>query len=360
MTGERRKSRIISSSCYSTPVDASASTSARSADTRAEWLSAARRAMEIEAQAILAASARLDGNLTAAVDLILAHSDGRVSGKLVVTGLGKSGYVGRKLAATLQSTGTPAVYLHPAEAAHGDLGVCQRGDSVLVISKSGATAELLDLIPAFRELRLPLIGILGNPSSPLAREMDVVLDASVQREADPEGFTPTASSAVALAIGHALAIALMQARGFTSENFARLHAGGQLGRNLRLRAGDVMHQGDEVAWVSPEDSLKHVVIAMSKCPLGAACVVSPSGTLAGLITDGDVRRALQAHDDIRTLRASDVMSAHPATLGPDTLLHEALAFMEDRPSQISVVPVVDGAHRCLGLLRLHDIYQGRE
>lgn len=333
--------------------------SASKVDQRAEWLAAARKVMETEAQAILTASLRLDRNLIAAVDLILAHS-----GKLIVTGLGKSGYVARGIAATLQSTGTPAVFLHPTEAAHGDLGVCQPGDSVLMISKSGSTAELLDLIPALREsmgqFRPSCIGILGNPSSPLAREMDVVLDASVQREADPEGFTPTASSAVAMAVGHALAIALMQARGFTAEHFSRLHAGGQLGRNLRLRVGDAMHRGDEVAWVAPEDSLKHVVIAMSQRPLGAACVVSPDGTLTGLITDGDVRRALQAHDDIRTLRACDVMTPRPSTLSEEVLLHEALAFMEDRPSQISVVPVVDAEHRCLGLLRLHDIYQGRK
>jgi len=333
--------------------------SAIKVDQRAEWLAAARKVMETEAQAILAASGRLvdknDHSLIAAVELILGHS-----GKLIVTGLGKSGHVARSIAATLQSTGTPAVFLHPTEAAHGDLGVCQAGDSVMMVSKSGATAELLDLVPALREFDPAFVGIMGNPSSPLAGEMDVVLDASIQREADPEGFTPSASSAVALAIGHALAIALMQARGFTAEHFSRFHAGGQLGRNLRLRAGDAMHRGDEVAWVAPEDSLKHVVIAMSERALGAACVVSPSGTLLGLITDGDVRRALQAHDDIRTLRASDVMTARPSTLSPDALLHVALAFMEDRPSQISVVPVVDAEHRCLGLLRLHDIYQGRE
>jgi len=317
--------------------------------------------METEAQAILTASARLDQNLIRAVELILGHS-----GKLVVTGLGKSGHIARKIVATLQSTGTPAIFLHPTEAAHGDLGVCQPGDSVLMISKSGATAELLDLLPPLREIgktrefKAAFIGILGNPSSPLAREMDVVLDATVAREADPEGFTPTASSAAALALGDALAIALMQARSFTAEDFSRLHSGGQLGRNLRIRAGDVMHRGDEVAWVKPEDSLKHVVIAMSQRPLGAACVVSPAGLLTGLITDGDVRRALQDHDDIRTLRATDVMTPRPSTLSPDTLLHEALAFMEDRPSQISVVPVVDETGMCMGLLRLHDIYQGRE
>jgi arabinose-5-phosphate isomerase len=332
-------------------VDASTS----KVDQRVEWLTAARKVMETEAQAILAASARLDNNLISAVELILGHA-----GKLIVTGLGKSGHVARSIVATLQSTGTPAVFLHPTEAAHGDLGMCQPGDSVLMISKSGATAELLDLVPALREFRPALVGILGNPSSSLAREMDLVLDASVQREADPEGFTPTASSAVALAVGHALAIALMQARGFTAEHFSRFHAGGQLGRNLRLRVGDTMHRGGEVAWVAPEDSLKHVVMEMSKHPLGAACVISAAGTLAGLITDGDLRRALEAYDDIRMLRAADVMTARPSTLGPEALLHEALAFMEDRPSQISVVPVVDGEHRCLGLLRLHDIYQGRE
>jgi len=324
-------------------------------DRRTQWLAAARKAMETEAQAILTAAGRLDQNLIRSVELILGHS-----GKLVITGLGKSGHIARKIVATLQSTGTPAVFLHPTEAAHGDLGVCQPGDSVLMISKSGATAELLDLLPPLREFKASFIGILGNPSAPLAREMDVVLDASVTREADPEGFTPTASSAAALALGDALAIALMQARSFTAEDFSRLHAGGQLGRNLRICAGDVMHRGDEVAWVKPEDSLKHVVIAITKHPLGAACVVSPAGLLTGLITDGDVRRALQDHDDIRTLRASDVMTPRPSTLSPDTLLHEALAFMEDRPSQISVVPVVDDTGMCLGLLRLHDIYQGRE
>jgi len=332
-------------------VDASVS----KVDQRAEWLAAARKVMETEAQAILTASTRLDRSLILAVETILGHS-----GKLIVMGLGKSGHVARKIAATLQSTGTPAVFLHPTEAAHGDLGICQQGDSVLMVSKSGATGELLDLVPPLRELGVAFLGILGNPSSPLASEMDVVLDASVLREADPEGFTPTASSAVSLAIGHALAIALMQARGFTAGHFSRLHAGGQLGRNLRIRVGDAMHRGDEVAWVAPEDTLKHVVIAMSERPLGAACVVSPSGILSGLITDGDVRRALQAHDDIRMLRASDVMTPRPSTLKADALLHEALAFMEDRPSQISVVPVVDDSHRCLGLLRLHDIYQGRE
>jgi len=312
--------------------------------------------LETEAQAIEAASARLNGNLITAVDLIL-----RNPGKVIVSGLGKSGHVGRKLAATFQSTGTPSVFLHPAEAAHGDLGVCQNGDPVVMISKSGTTSELLDLLAPLRQLRSPLIGILGNASSPLASAMDVVLDASVQREADPHGFTPTSSSVVALAMGHALAVALMEARGFATADFSRLHAGGQLGRNLRLCVSDVMHTADEVAWATPIDPLKQVVIEMSRHPLGAACVVSADHKLLGLITDGDVRRALEQHDDIRTLHAEDVMTRSPVTVGPTAMVHDALRLMEDRPSQISVLPVVDPwEHRCLGLLRLHDLYRRDE
>jgi arabinose-5-phosphate isomerase len=280
----------------------------------------------------------------------------RHPGKVIVTGIGKSGHVARKIAATLRSTGTPAVFLHSAEAAHGDLGVCQHGDPVLMISKSGSSRELIELIPALRELGVGLIGILGNLKSPLAREMDVVLDASVQREADPGGFTPTASSAVALALGHALAVTLMEARGFAAEHFSRSHAGGQLGRNLRLRVRDLMHSGEEVAWVAPADSLKHVVIAMSERALGAACVIGPGRDFAGLITDGDVRRALRAHDDIRALTAREVMTKAPVSVSPDALVHDALSLMEDRPSQISVLPVLQG-DACLGLIRLHDIYR---
>jgi arabinose-5-phosphate isomerase len=307
--------------------------------------------LEAEAQAILRAAPRIEAALPGAVELILS-----AAGKLIVAGIGKSGHLARHLAATLASTGTPAVFLHPAEAQHGDLGVCQRGDAALLISKSGATPELLQLAPALRTLDIALVGILGNVHAPLARELDVVLDASVAREADPEGFLPSASSAVALAVGHALAVALMQARGFTARDFAHLHPGGQLGRVLNVRVERAMHSGAAVAWVRAEASLKDVVIAMSQCPLGAACVVEGS-RLVGLITDGDVRRALQAHDDIRTLTAADLMTPSPLTIGPEALLHEALRLMEDRPSQISVLPVVDAEGRCLGLLRLHDIYR---
>jgi len=317
--------------------------------------------MEIEAQAIQAAAVRLDDTLLQAVEFIHRDPSKRDpskghSGKVVVTGMGKSGHVGKKIAATLQSTGTPSVFLHPAEAMHGDLGVCQERDPVLMVSKSGTTAEMLGLVAPFREMRSPLIGILGNVQSPLAAAMDVVLDASVQREADPGGFTPTASVAVALAVGHALAVALMESRGFSAEQFSRFHSGGQLGRSLRMRVADVMHAGDDVAWVAPGDSLKRVVVEMSRHPLGAACVAGPDRVLLGLITDGDVRRALERHDDIRELDAARIMTRSPVSIGPAASIHEALQLMEDRPSQISVLAVVEG-QRCVGLVRIHDLYR---
>ncbi|HUG82206.1 MAG TPA: KpsF/GutQ family sugar-phosphate isomerase [Bryobacterales bacterium] len=316
------------------------------------WLDAARSAMETESGAILSASTRLDGTLLQAVDLMLAEP-----GKVVVTGVGKSGVVGRNIAATLLSTGTQAVFLHPVEAAHGDLGIYTPGDVTLMVSKSGTTSELMRLLPTLREFESKLIGIIGNPASPLAAKMDVVLDASVEREADPHNLVPTASSVVALALGHALAVALMTARGFSSEDFGGYHPGGQLGRSLRTKVSDGMHPATEIAIVQPDDLLKQVVIAMTRHPFGAACVLDEQQCLAGLITDGDLRRALREHDDIRLLRASEVMTANPVTIGPDARLFEALRIMEDRPSQIHVIPVVGENGTCLGLLRLHDICQ---
>jgi arabinose-5-phosphate isomerase len=319
----------------------------------AHWIEAAQKAMQIEAEAVSRAALRLDGNLACAVEMILAHR-----GKLVVPGLGKSGHVARKIVATLCGTGTPAVFLHAAEASHGDLGLYSPGDPTLMVSKSGNTFELLQLIPFLRGLPSQRIGILGNPSTPLAAEMDVVLDASVEREADPDNLAPTASATVALSIGHALAVALMRARNFSLEDFGRVHPGGHLGRSLRLTVRDVMHGRDEVACASAGDSLKQVVIAMTHYPHGAACVLDQAQRLIGLVTDGDVRRALQAHDDIRGLSAAQVMTPHPSTISPDALLRDALRLMEDRPSQISVLPVLDpGSGVCLGLLRLHDIYR---
>ena len=322
-------------------------------DFQAGWLAAARAAMEIESAAIARAAARLDRELIRAVELILAHP-----GKVVVTGIGKSGHVARKIAATLSSTGTAAVFLHPAEAIHGDLGIYTPGDPTILLSKYGASSELQALAPLLRDFDSPLIGILGNRASPLAAQMDVLLDASVEREADPNNLAPTASAVTALAVGHALAIALMTARNFTPEEFGRFHPGGQLGRNLKLTVAAAMHGPDEAAFVPPGASLKEVIVAMTRRPLGGACVIAADGSLAGLITDGDLRRALAAHDDIRGLRAVDVMTARPVTIAPHATLGQALELMERRQSQISVLPVVDDGGQATGLLRIHDIYLG--
>lgn len=320
---------------------------------RHDWLEAARTAIEIESAELRKAAARLDDRLLDAAELILAQE-----GKVVVTGVGKSGHVGRKIAATLSSTGTPALFLHPSEATHGDLGICSEGDPVLMISNAGTSTEMIRLVGPLRELGCPLIGIVGNPQSALAGSVDILLDASVEREADPENLVPTASSVVALAIGHALTIALMRARSFSAEEFSQRHPGGQIGRNLKVSVGEAMHREEEVAWVGPDDSLKQVVIEMTQRPLGAACVVDASQQLIGLITDGDLRRALQAHDDIRDLKARDVMTCDPVSISPAVRLIEAMRRMEKRESQISLLPVVDEqTNDCVGLIRLHDICQ---
>jgi len=312
-----------------------------------------RQVLRAEARAIEEAAGRLSGEFLEAVKLLAGHT-----GKVVVTGVGKSGIVARKLAATLSSTGTPAVFLHPTEATHGDIGVVSPGDPVIFISHAGSTAELIQLVPLLRRLGCPLVGLVGNLRSPLAAEVDIVLDASVEREADPDDVIPSASTAVALALSDALAIAVMRARQFTVEDFAERHPAGQLGRNLRLRVKDVMHQGEEVAWVRPEDPLKEVVIAMTSKPLGAACVVDQHRRLCGLITDGDLRRALRRYEDIRGLCARDIMTVNPVTVSPEVRLLEAMRLMEDRPSQIAQLPVVDPeSGLCVGLIRLHDICQ---
>jgi arabinose-5-phosphate isomerase len=318
-----------------------------------EWLEAARLAITIEAESLAAAAARLNGELIRAVDLIANHS-----GKVVVTGIGKSGHIGRKMVATLCSTGTAAVFLHPAEAVHGDLGIYTPGDPTVLISRHGNSPELLALVPLLREFCSPLIGILGRAASPLGGKVDVLLDASVEREADPHNLAPTASAVTALAMGDALAVALMCARNFTAQQFGRFHPGGQLGRNLRLLVTEAMHPRETLAVLRPEASLKQVIIAMTDRPWGAACIVTADGALTGLITDGDLRRALTHHDDIRELRAEDVMTRSPISIGPNATLADALERMEQRPSQISVLPVVDEAGEALGLLRLHDIYLG--
>jgi arabinose-5-phosphate isomerase len=318
-----------------------------------DWRAIAQAVLERESRALATAATRLNDNLTRAVEVLLKHE-----GKVVVSGIGKSGHIGQKIAATLASTGTAAVFLHAAEAVHGDLGIYTPGDPSILISKSGSTAELLRLIPVLRQFRSPLIAILGNLNSPMAQQADVVLDARVEKEADPLNLVPTCSTSVALALGDAMAVALMMARRFSQQDFALYHPSGQLGRTLWLKVADVMHQNEAVAWVKPDTPLRQVIIAMSQRPLGAACVVDEDFLLLGIITDGDLRRALLTHEDIRLLHAADCMTRQPVTINPEASLREASRLMEDRPSQISVLPVVDPRHhRCLGLIRIHDIYQ---
>jgi arabinose-5-phosphate isomerase len=318
-----------------------------------EWLDIARTALKNESDAILQVAVRLDEAFIQAVALILHHP-----GKVIVTGMGKSGHIARKLVGTLCSTGTQAVFLHAAEAIHGDIGIFTPGDPAIIICKSGSTSEIIRLIPFLKQMNSPIIAIAGNLESPLARQADIVLDGRVDREADPLGLAPTSSSMAALAIGDALASTLIYARKFTAEDFALKHPGGQLGRNLILKVAEVMHRGSAVAWVREDESFRAAVIAMTQHPLGAACVINEKRKLLGIVTDGDIRRALHEHEDIRPLTVKDVMTKNPITIDTEAPLREALQVMEDRPSQIAVLPVQDHCTgQCLGLIRLHDIYQ---
>lgn len=316
-------------------------------------IAAGKALLRAEAEALAELSLRLDGEFGDAVDLIFEHA-----GKTVVSGVGKSGLIGRKIAATLCSTGTPAIFLHSGDAVHGDLGILQGGDPVILISKSGTTAEVLRLIPTLRKLGSKIIAIVGNRESPLAAAADVVLDIVVKTEADPLGLVPTTSTLLTLAMGDALAAALMARRDFRPADFAVFHPAGQLGRNLLLTVGEVMKPLEKTAVVSPGTSLRDTVIAMTTHPHGAACVCDASGRLEGILTDGDLRRALRKHDNFTGLTAGELMTRNPVRATADMGLGDAARLMEDRPSQISVLPVVSpGTDDCVGLIRIHDIYQ---
>ncbi|MFP4156302.1 MAG: SIS domain-containing protein [Opitutales bacterium] len=323
------------------------------AGNKTSYLETGRQAMRAESAAIEIAAGRLGEGFERAVRVLLDADS-----KLIICGIGKSGHIGTKLVATFSSCGLPAVFLHAAEAIHGDLGVYRPGDPTIVLSKSGSTNEVLRLMPVFRKFRSPVIAIVGNVHSPIADMADVILDASVEKEADPLGLMPTSSSTVSLAIGDALAAAFAQARQFTEEEFAVFHPGGQLGRNLLMAVSDVMHPVAAVGRIHREQSLREVVIAMTRHPWGAACVVDPDDQLVGIITDGDVRRFLSESGDILDREAGECMTANPVATHPKATLGEAVRLMEERSSQISVLPVVkEGSRRLVGLLRLHDVYQ---
>ena len=311
--------------------------------------------LKTEARELVNVANRIDKSVVKAAKILLKHD-----GKVIVCGVGKSGLIGQKIVATFCSTGTQAVFLHASDALHGDLGIYRPGDPTILISKSGATDEVVRLIPLLREFNSPLIGIIGNNDSPLADKVDVVLDSTVSSEADPLGVVPTNSTTVTMAIGDALAAVLMTAKNFNQEDFARFHPGGNLGRRLKLQVKDVMTPIDKVAVVPPKQSIKETILLMTKKPQGAAIVSDDSKKLIGLITDGDLRRGFAQNGSINELVVSDVINKNPIYIYSNARLQDAVTLMEDRISQISVLPVLDNKNdKCVGLLRLHDIYQSK-
>lgn len=313
-------------------------------------LADAAEVLRVEARALLDAADRLDSNaFRRAVDLVIA-----CPGKVLVTGAGTSGIVARKIAATLTSTGTPALFLHPSDALHGGLGAVAGGDVVVAVSNSGETGEILVLLPYLRNRQVSLIAIVGSRESALGRAADVFLDATVEREAGPFDLAPTASSTLALALGDALAMSVLHVKGFTPDDFALNHPSGRLGRRLTLRVADLMHRRPGI---TEADSWLDVVGAISDGGLGGVAVVDGADHLLGIVTDGDVRRMLQRvpAEGLRDVAAAIIMTPSPVSVDPGLLAYDALQRMEDRPSQISILPVVDPDGSYLGLIRVHDI-----
>jgi arabinose-5-phosphate isomerase len=315
-------------------------------------LALARQTFGIEAAAVQALSERVADSFVQAVQCML---DCR--GRVVVMGMGKSGHIGRKIAATLASTGTPALFVHPAEASHGDLGMITEADVVLGISNSGQSEEINSLLPILRRQRITLIAMTGGLDSPLARHADVVLDSGVAQEACPLNLAPTASTTAQLALGDALAVALLDARGFRAEDFARSHPGGALGRKLLTHVGDVMRSGDAVPQVLPQASFSELMREMSRKGLGASAVVDPDGAVLGIFTDGDLRRLVEQGQDLRALSAADVMHRQPRTVRADALAAEAAAVMEQH--RITSVLVVDAQARLVGALNTNDLMRAK-
>ena len=308
----------------------------------------ARRVLRIEADAVAALGARIGEEFERAVEIILARH-----GRVIVTGVGKSGHIGRKLAATLASTGTPAYFVHAAEAAHGDLGMITPEDVVIALSNSGSSEELLTIVPLVKRQGARLIAMTGKPDSPLAREADAHLDAGVAEEACPLNLAPTASTTAALALGDALAVALLAARGFAAEDFARSHPGGALGRRLLTHVGDVMRPAPAVPRVGSDAPLTQALLAMTAGGMGMTAVVDADEVPVGIFTDGDLRRALEKGCDVRSARVSEVMTRSPRSIAPGALAAEAAATMENM--RISQLLVLDDAGRLAGALTTHDL-----
>jgi arabinose-5-phosphate isomerase len=320
-----------------------------------------RRTLNLEGEAILATAREMENPeseqaraWTHATKLLAGALER--GGKIVVTGVGKSGKIASKIAASLSSTGSVSIFLHPTEGLHGDLGFVGPKDVILALSYTGNTEELLRILPAFKTLKTPIVALTGNPRSQLALAADAVIDASVDQEACPHNLAPTTSTTLALAMGDALAVALMKLRNFDAESFARNHPGGSLGRKLNLSVADCMKKSDEVGLVTEETSMDQVVIVSTQKRLGAVLVVRDR-KLIGLITDGDIRRSLSHRERFFHLRAAEVMTKDPTTAIPEMPARDAVALMENRSSQINVLPVVDRDGNWLGLLRLHDLLQ---
>jgi arabinose-5-phosphate isomerase len=311
--------------------------------------SSALRTIDIESQSILELKTRIDSAFEGACELIMA-SPGRVA----ILGIGKSGHVGRKIAATLASTGTPAVFVHPAEAGHGDLGMITEQDVVVAISNSGTTEEIMTLLPVLKRKGIPLIGLTGATESPLAHECRYVLDVGVKEEACPLGLAPTSSTTAALVMGDALAMALLEARGFTEEDFAISHPGGRLGRKLLVKVEDIMHSGDSIPRVTAHTSLADALVEMSRKGFGMTTVVEAE-EIIGVFTDGDLRRCLDAGKDLHTTKVADVMSANFKHITASALAAEAANIMQK--SQVYVLIVTDSGHRLSGILKMHDLLQ---
>lgn len=309
--------------------------------------------LRIESDAIAQTATRLDRDQVGRVVELVASC----KGKVVILGVGKSGIIGQKIAATMTSAGTAALYLHPSDALHGGLGIVQPVDVVIVLSNSGETDEIVAMLPYLKNRSVPIVAIVGNVNSTLARRADAMLDASVDKEACPLNLAPTTSTTVALAIGDALAMTVMKVKGLTPDDFAVNHPAGQLGKRLTLRVGDLMHRDDENPQIGTGSSWVDVVRVISKGGLGAVSVIDCSGRLAGIITDGDLRRAIQqtSHEALPKLTCDDFMTRKPVVATPEMLAFDALRLMEDRPSQISVLPVVDHDGMSVGLIRVHDI-----
>ncbi len=312
-------------------------------------LQLAREVLELESEAILACAQRLDDSFVAAHHLLLS-----CKGRIVVSGMGKSGHVGNKIASTLASTGTPAFFMHPAEASHGDLGMIVSEDVLIALSNSGESDELLTFVPLLKRRGTRILALTGNPRSRLARLADVHLDSSVAREACPLNLAPTSSTTVTLALGDALAVTLLQARGFSVADFARTHPGGSLGKRLLLTVKDVMHQGEQVPKVHLEASVAQALAEMSSKALGMTAVVDGQGTLHGVFTDGDLRRALeQGLTSITTIPVRTLMTAHPITTTPDVLASEAAILMQQR--KIFGLFVIDATRTLQGAFNMHDL-----